>query len=64
MTNLTSRKLVATLAGLIAIGTVAGFATFGGLDGDVFSKALGGVLVVTLSAIGAQALLDSKNGTS
>lgn len=65
MSNLSSRKLAACIAGLVAICTLAGFAVFAGPMLD-FDKALVAVSGITLTAIGAQALVDGsgKGGSS
>lgn len=62
--NLTSRKLAAAIAGLIAIVTIYGFAVFGttALPTGEFDKVILAISTITLSAIGAQAFIDSKNG--
>lgn len=60
--NLTSRKLAALICGLVATVTIVGFAAFqGGFDMD---KALLAVSTLTLAGIGAQAMIDSKNGSN
>jgi hypothetical protein len=66
--RLSSRKLVALLGGLTAICVVVGFAVFGGTV-PMFDKVLLGITTLTMTAIGAQTLLDRNgngngNGTS
>jgi hypothetical protein len=62
--NLTSRKLFAAIAGLLAVvvsfGFVA-FATIPPLTGE-FDKVLLAITTITMAAIGAQAVIDAKNG--
>jgi hypothetical protein len=58
----TSRKLIALIAGLISVVTVVGFAAFGPQGTFDLDKALLAVSTMTLAGIGAQAMIDSKNG--
>lgn len=63
MQNLSSRKLIAALGGVIAVCVVSGFVVFGGALAD-FDKVLLAITTITLAAVGAQAIVDSKaNGS-
>lgn len=54
---LTSRKLAATIAGLVAVCTLAGFASFGDPIKE-YEKTLAAVTSITLAAVGIQGALD------
>jgi hypothetical protein len=62
--NLTSRKLFAALAGLVAIVVCFGFIAFATVPplASEFDKVLLAITTIALAAIGAQAVVDAKNG--
>ena len=62
MERLTSRKLVAAIAGMVAIGTVVLLVGVFPDASEFADKALVALGAITLTAIGAQAVIDNTRG--